>query len=48
MVDHQTHAHAHCVRNEQCTCAYDLNKTRWLPDGVHFGQVLDQKIKALS
>ena len=21
-----TSAHAHCLRNEQCTCTYDLNK----------------------
>ena len=20
------HVHAHCLRNEQCACAYDLNK----------------------
>ena len=25
--------HVHRLRNEQC--AYDLNKTRWPPDGVH-------------
>ena len=30
-----TSAHVHHLRNEQCTCAYDLNKTRWPPDGVH-------------
>ena len=27
--------HVHCLRNEQCTCAYDLNKTRWPLDDVH-------------
>ena len=31
MVEHRTHAH--CLRNEQCACTYDL-KTRWPPDGV--------------
>ena len=28
------HVHAHCLRNEQCTCAYDLKQTKWPPDGV--------------
>ena len=29
------HVHVHCLRNEHCACAYNLNKTRWPPDGVH-------------
>ena len=37
-------AHAQCLRNEQCTCTYDLNKTRWPPDGVQnmFDEVSDE------
>ena len=34
MVDHQMHAHAHCLRSEQCACTYDLN-TKTLPEAVH-------------
>ena len=34
MVDHWTCVHVQCLRNGQCTCTYDLNKTRWLLDGV--------------
>ena len=41
-------AHVHCLRNEQCTCAYDLNKQ----DGHQmvcnkFDQVLDQTTNKL-
>ena len=41
-------AHVHCLRNEQCACAYDLNKQ----DGHRmvcnkFDQVLDQTTNKL-
>ena len=40
-------AHVHCLRNEQCACAYDLNKQDGHWQVSKFDQVLDQT-KALS
>ena len=42
-------AHVHRLRNEQCACAYNLNKTRWLPRWCvcMFDQVLDQTANKL-
>ena len=39
-------AHVHCLRNEKCACASDLNNmaTR----GGMFDQVLDQTVKLLA
>ena len=37
----------HCLRNEQCTCAYDLNNKSWPERQCKFDQVLDQTIKLL-
>ena len=41
-------AHVHRLRNEQCTCTYNLNKQDGPPDGVQskFDQVLDQTISS--
>ena len=41
------HAHAHCLRNEQCTCTCNLNKQDGCQMVCMFDQVLDQT-KALS
>ena len=45
MVDHL--AHVHCLRSEQCTCAYASKQViaGWQCTNV---KVLDQTIKALS
>ena len=38
--------HVHCLRNEQCTCTYDLDKLdgHWMV--CMFDQVLDQTISS--
>ena len=42
-------AHAHCLRNEQCACTFDLNKQDGHRMVCMFDQVLDQTTnKALS
>ena len=40
------HVHAHCLRNEQCTCTYDLNKQDGHQMVCKFDQVLDQTISS--
>ena len=42
-----TSAHVHCLRNEQCTCTYDLNEQDGHQQVSKFDQVLDQTIKLL-
>ena len=38
------HVHAYCLRNEQCTCAYDLNTLShcWIVTHIQNVKVLDQ------
>ena len=38
--------HAHCLRNEQCACMYNLNKQDGCQMVCMFDQVLDQTISA--
>ena len=38
------HVHMHSLRNEQCACAYDLNKQDGHQMVCMFDQVLDQTI----
>ena len=40
------HVHVQCLRNEQCTCTYDLNKQDGCQMVCKFDQVLDQTISS--